>query len=131
MNKEIEKVLGELKSIIRKLNGVAYGKEYMIPHEHNLFNKIRQHITNQEEEIEKLSYTNQVKTIVELTVENSIIQSKLDKIKEVVSRSRVEEITSSVDTGFNVYHSSDKYYVIRKSTIDKILEEKWWKKKKR
>ena len=57
--------------------------------------------------------------------------SKLDEIKEVVSRSRVEEITSSVDTGFNVYHSSDKYYVIRKSTIDKILEEKWWKKKKR
>ena len=119
MNKEIEKVLGELKSIIRKLNGVAYGKEYMIPHEHNLFNKTLRHIIKQEDEIE-----NKRKAFEHMQYISQEHLDKLDKIQEVVSRSRVEEITSSVNTGFNVYHSTDKYYVIRKSTIDRILEEK-------
>ena len=100
MNKEIEKALGELKSIIRKLNGVAYGKECMIPHEHNLFNKILQHITNQQDTIKSLDKTNKLlekgldnesdKSIIliqdnlELRYQKGIIQFKLDKIQKII-----------------------------------------------
>ena len=68
---------------------------------------LKQHITNQEEEIEKLSYTNQVKTIVELTVENSIIQSKLDKIQKIINHAD--------EVGLDLVYYKD---------IKKVLEEK-------
>ena len=130
MNKEIEKVLGELKSIIRKLNGVAYGKEYMIPHEHNLFNKIRQHITNQQDTIKSLDKTNKLleqdlnnesdKSIIliqdnlELRYQKGIIQFKLDKIQKIIDHAD--------EVGLDLVYYKD---------IKKVLEEKlnksFWK----
>ena len=75
------------------------------------------------ENIDDMTMKEIKKYVNKLENEMLIFKRGVANLKREIENSRIKEISSSVNTGHNVYHSSDKYYLVRVDKIKEIL--KW------
>ena len=66
-------------------------------------------------------YSTMMKQILKLKEINKELNYKLDKIEELIKSSKQDEYTNSVDTGFNIYHNTNTYYLVDISKMRSIL----------